>query len=133
MQFEQPEERELKMILDGQNEIYRSLKILLTKLDEVVGRQERELSLLTMISQAQPQVPQPSEHRQVLISAVVIGTDLTCVVIYHSHSHPHELTVLRRRYKNVTTPKIYYDQNASFRVSSKCVMHMTVNQDLYDL
>jgi len=40
------------MILDGQNEIYRVIKTLLVKLDEVVGRQERELSMLTMISQA---------------------------------------------------------------------------------
>ena len=74
MQFEQPEVRELKMILDGQNEIYRSLKKLLTKLDEVVGRQERELSLLTIISQnqnqEQPQVP-PSDHRQVVIIIIV--------------------------------------------------------------
>jgi len=70
VQFEQPETRELKMILDGQNEIYRSLKTLLMKLDEVVGRQERELSLLTMISQAQPQVP-PSDQRQVLLSVVI--------------------------------------------------------------
>ena len=65
-QFEQPEVRELKMILDGQNEIYRSLKSLLVKLDEVVGRQERELSLLTMISQGQTQAS-PSDHRQVVI------------------------------------------------------------------
>ena len=72
VQFEQPETRELKMILDGQNEIYRSLKTLLVKLDEVVGRQERELSLLTMISQAQPQVP-PSDQKQVVVSVDIIG------------------------------------------------------------
>ena len=69
--------RELKMILDGQNEIYRSLKTLLVKLDEVVGRQERELSMLTMISQhqsqAQPQVP-PSDHRQVIIMVIIFFT-----------------------------------------------------------
>ena len=72
-QFEQPEVRELKMILDGQNEIHRSLKKLVIKLDEVVGRQERELSLLTMISQqqmeGQPQVA-PTDRQQV--SNVVI-------------------------------------------------------------
>lgn len=44
------------MILDGQNEIHRSLKLLVGKLDEIVGRQERELSLLTLISQ-QPHAP----------------------------------------------------------------------------
>ena len=62
-QFE-PEVRELKMILDGQNEIFRSVKTLLVKLDEVVGRQERQLSLLTLISQGQPQAP-PSDRQQV--------------------------------------------------------------------
>ena len=84
VQFEQPEVRELKMILDGQNEIYRSLKTLLVKLDEVVGRQERELSLLTMINQhqtqAQPQ-PSPSDQLQVVILSVSY-THLTLPTIY---------------------------------------------------
>ena len=71
-QFEQPEERELKMILDGQNEIYRAIKLLLVKLDEVVGRQERELSMLTMISQAQPHAPAAADQRQVLIIRVTV-------------------------------------------------------------
>jgi len=65
VQFEQPEVRELKMVLDGQSEIYRSIKTLTMKLDEVVGRQERELSLLTMISQQQVQAPQHTDQRQV--------------------------------------------------------------------
>jgi len=66
VQFEQPEVRELKMILDGQSEIYRSLKTLLVKLDEVVGRQERELSMLTMISQQQQPDAPASDQRQVI-------------------------------------------------------------------
>jgi len=61
------------MILDGQNEIYRSLKTLLAKLDEVVGRQERELSLLTTISQTQLQVPQSSsDHQQVVLLCITL-------------------------------------------------------------
>lgn len=50
-QFEAPEMREMKMILDGQNEIYFLVKTIGTKLDEVVGRQEKELSLLSIINQ----------------------------------------------------------------------------------
>ena len=60
------------MILDGQNEIYRAIKLLLVKLDEVVGRQERELSMLTMISQAQPHAPAADDQRQVLIILVIV-------------------------------------------------------------
>jgi len=62
----------MKMILDGQNEIYRFIKTLLIKLDEVVGRQERELSLLTMISHAQPPAPAANDHRQV--HNVILGS-----------------------------------------------------------
>jgi len=59
------------MILDGQNEIFRGLKTLMVKLDEVVGRQERELSMLTMISQAQPQSPPAAtDQRQVIAISV---------------------------------------------------------------
>lgn len=47
------------MILDGQNEIYLLVKTIAAKLDEVVGRQERELSLLTIINQ------RPSHNQQV--------------------------------------------------------------------
>jgi len=39
------------MIFDGQNEIHRLVRTLLIKLDEVIGRQERELSMLTLINQ----------------------------------------------------------------------------------
>lgn len=52
------------MILDGQNEIHRALKSLVGKLDEVVGRQERELSMLTLLSQQnQPGTLPPSGHQ----------------------------------------------------------------------
>jgi len=69
-QFEQPEVRELKMILDGQNGIYKWLKTLVAKLDEVVGRQEQELSLLTKLSQHQPQAPMATDQQQVVRIAV---------------------------------------------------------------
>jgi mannose-binding lectin 1 len=53
--FEAQDTRELKMILDGQNEIQRVMRSLGNKLDEVVGRQERQLSVLTLISSQQGQ------------------------------------------------------------------------------
>lgn len=56
--YEAPEMREMKMILDGQNEIYLLVKTIAAKLDEVVGQQERELSLLTIINQ------RPSHNQQ---------------------------------------------------------------------
>jgi len=43
--------RELRMIFDGQNAMHQVLRTLLVKLDEIVGRQERELSMLTLINQ----------------------------------------------------------------------------------
>lgn len=49
--YEDQDVKELRMIFDGQNEIHRLVKGLLFKLDEVIGRQERELSMLTLINQ----------------------------------------------------------------------------------
>lgn len=54
MQFEAQDVKELRMIFDGQNDIHRLVKHLLVKLDEVIGRQERELSMLTIINQGSP-------------------------------------------------------------------------------
>jgi len=65
------------MILDGQNEIFRSVKKLFVKLDEVVGRQERELSLLTMISQVQPHAP-PADNHQVVITLIILLFSFEC-------------------------------------------------------
>lgn len=53
------------MIMEGQNEMHRALKLLINKLDEVVGRQERELSMLTLISQNNQAGLQPSAGQQV--------------------------------------------------------------------
>ena len=51
------------MIFDGQNAIHNTMRILHQRLDEIVGRQERTLSQITMIQtgaagggQAQPHV-----------------------------------------------------------------------------
>lgn len=51
LQYEAQDVKELRMIFDGQNEIHRLVRGLLVKLDEVIGRQERELSMLTLINQ----------------------------------------------------------------------------------
>ena len=66
VKFEAQEVRELKMIMDGQNEMHRALKLLINKLDEVVGRQERELSILTLISQNNQAGLPPSAGQQVI-------------------------------------------------------------------
>jgi len=81
--------RELKLILDGQNGIHRSIKSLLVKLDEVVGRQERQLSLLTMISQQQHGQPPPSDQRQVIIIINLMGLG--------SLKHPMDLRPMAER------------------------------------
>lgn len=45
--FESDNQRELRQIFQGQNQIYDTIKELNRKLDEVVGRQERTMSLIT--------------------------------------------------------------------------------------
>ncbi|CAH0552175.1 unnamed protein product [Brassicogethes aeneus] len=50
--FESDNQRELRQIFQGQNQIYEIIKELSKKLDEVVGRQERTMSLITQGSGA---------------------------------------------------------------------------------
>lgn len=45
--FESDNQRELRQIFQGQNQIYETIRELSKKLDEVVGRQERTLSLIS--------------------------------------------------------------------------------------
>lgn len=47
--FENDNQRELRQIFGGQSQIFDVLRELNRKLDEVVGRQERSLSLLSQI------------------------------------------------------------------------------------
>jgi hypothetical protein len=47
--YETDSQRELNQIFSGQSQIVDSVKILSQKLDEVVGRQERTLSLLSNV------------------------------------------------------------------------------------
>ena len=51
------------MIFDGQNEIHRLVRTLVTKLDEVIGRQEKQLSMLSLINQGSQTVH--SQQQQV--------------------------------------------------------------------
>lgn len=82
IKFEAQEIRELKMILDGQNEIHRALKALVSKLDEVVGRQERELSMLTLLSQqSQSGTHQPSGHQVSFVIALLLCLGLDNVSV----------------------------------------------------
>lgn len=47
--YESDSQRELHQIFSGQSQIVDSVKVLSQKLDEVVGRQERTLSLLSNV------------------------------------------------------------------------------------
>lgn len=47
--FESDSQRELRQIFQGQNQIYDVIKELSRKLDEVVGRQERTMSLISQV------------------------------------------------------------------------------------
>ncbi|KAB7496119.1 Protein ERGIC-53 [Armadillidium nasatum] len=62
--YETSEQRELRQIFEGQGQIYDFIKQLNVKLDEVIGRQERTLSLVSggqiAVGQGGTQVPPPS-------------------------------------------------------------------------
>ena len=58
-QFEGQEARELKQIFQGQETIHRVVRDLSRKLDEVIGRQERTLSQLSIMGQGGVAVQQP--------------------------------------------------------------------------
>lgn len=50
--FETDSQRELRQIFQGQNQIFQVIRELSTKLDEVVGRQERTMSLISQTTGA---------------------------------------------------------------------------------
>ncbi|XP_078666702.1 protein ERGIC-53-like [Branchiostoma floridae x Branchiostoma belcheri] len=52
--FEREEERELRLIFEGQEKIHKTVRDLQRKLDEIVGRQERTLSLVSTVQQTMP-------------------------------------------------------------------------------
>lgn len=56
--FESDSQRELRQIFQGQSQMYTLIHELSRKLDEVVGRQERTMSLITQVSQGGGMVPQ---------------------------------------------------------------------------
>jgi uncharacterized protein YaaR (DUF327 family) len=58
IQFEAQEDRELRMIFDGQNEMHNTLKELNRKLDELMGRQEMVLSRVSQLTGGNVQVTQ---------------------------------------------------------------------------
>ncbi|KAJ8973047.1 hypothetical protein NQ317_011327 [Molorchus minor] len=57
--FESDNQRELRQIFQGQNQIYEIIKELSRKLDEVVGRQERTMSLISQNGVVQSNIPPP--------------------------------------------------------------------------
>ena len=64
-QFEEQGARELKQIFEGQNYIGKTVNDLHRKLDEVIGRQERTLSQLSIMSQTGSVQVQGQPHQQV--------------------------------------------------------------------
>ncbi|KAK6184877.1 hypothetical protein SNE40_007239 [Patella caerulea] len=65
--FESQNERELKMIFDGQNNIHGTLKDLNRKLDELIGRQELVLSRVSAGQPVQVQGGQQGQAQQPLM------------------------------------------------------------------
>lgn len=68
--FESDNQRELRQIFTGQSQMFEVLRELNRKLDEVVGRQERTLSLLSSVQAggAQPiGMSQQFSHIQIVI------------------------------------------------------------------
>lgn len=59
--FESDNQRELRQIFQGQNQIYEVVKELGRKIDAVVGRQERTLSLISQQASGVVQTPQGSQ------------------------------------------------------------------------
>lgn len=58
--FESPDITELKLIFEGQNSIHTAVRSINQRIDELVGRQERTLSALTLLSQQKPPAPLPN-------------------------------------------------------------------------
>lgn len=72
--YESDSQRELRQIFSGQSQIHEEVRLLSQKLDEIVGRQERSLGLLSSIHQGgarlpqgQPGVPPPQIGQQPLM------------------------------------------------------------------
>lgn len=63
VQFEEQGARELKQIFEGQNYIGKTVNDLHRKLDEVIGRQERTLSQLSIMSQPGSVQVQGQQHQ----------------------------------------------------------------------
>ena len=68
-QFEEQGARELKQIFEGQNYIGKTVNDLHRKLDEVIGRQERTLSQLSIMSQTGSVQAQGQPNQQVFSKA----------------------------------------------------------------
>lgn len=66
LQFEAQEDRELRMIFDGQNEMHNTLKELNRKLDELMGRQEMVLSRVSQLTGGNVQVAQVRKSKTVV-------------------------------------------------------------------
>lgn len=49
--FETENQRELRQIFNGQSQMFDALREVLRKLDEIVGKQERTLSLVSQVGQ----------------------------------------------------------------------------------
>lgn len=51
--YETESQKELRQIFNGQSQIYDVIREIFRKLDEIVGRQEREMSLISQVQAVQ--------------------------------------------------------------------------------
>jgi len=63
-EYESLGERELQQIFDGQSQMYEALKTLNRKLDEILGRQERTLSMIGTVGVGVGQQGVPQQQFQ---------------------------------------------------------------------
>ena len=81
LQFESQDSRELKQIFEGQSHIHGTIRELNRKLDEVIGRQERTLSSISMMGTGvAPSGQQVS--RTMLCSLLVKGMSIQIICFF---------------------------------------------------
>ncbi len=94
LQFEEQGARELKQIFEGQSYIGKSVHDLHRKLDEVIGRQERTLSQLSIMAQTGSVQPQGQVNQQVSNCAVFVCRVVEISVFHSLRATCKPLTIL---------------------------------------
>ncbi|KAL1132113.1 hypothetical protein AAG570_010071 [Ranatra chinensis] len=66
--YESDSQRELRQIFSGQSQIFEQVRSLSQKLDEMIGRQERTMSLISSIQTGAPQIAQQGGVQQPIMT-----------------------------------------------------------------